>query len=367
MDKYLAGQCTPKEVQQVEEAYRHLADSADTIVNGMQMERAKSTVRAYLQQHLGGEPQPTIRMIRAWWWGAAAAVITFSFLGVWFFSGESWKPATYGIIADNDIRPGGNRAMLTLGDGRTLTLDEAQSGIVVGQEDIVYQDGSSKITMLDEFADGKEAMTLTLETPRGGTYNVTLPDGSRVWLNAASTFRYPARFDSRERVVEIEGEAYFEVAKEAGRPFRVVSQGQEIQVLGTEFNVSAYSEDEHIKTTLVNGTVKVTANRKTVTLTPGQQATYRPEAGMGIQSVDVAPYTAWKDGRFHFRRTPLAEIMKQISRWYDVEVVYEQGVPQETFSGKVKRDVSLRGVLNIFQWSTIDVHLENGALIVRNR
>lgn len=359
LDKYLAGQCTPEEARRVEEAYRKLADSADTAVDGHGMERAKSTVRAYLRQHLDGKQKPVRRINPAWWW-SAAAIILFSFLGVWFFAGNT----DHRVASIDDIHPGGNRAMLTLADGRTVMLDETQSGIIVGEADIVYQDGSSKIAALSESVEGGGPMTLTLNTPRGGTYQLTLPDGSKVWLNATSTIRYPVRFGDRERIVELEGEAYFEVAKEVKRPFKVLSQDQEIRVLGTEFNVSAYGEDEEIKTTLVDGTVEVIARQEAVILKPGQQATYNKQ-GVAVQSVDTAPYTAWKDGHFHFRRTPLAEIMKQISRWYDVEVVYEQGIPLETFSGKVKRDVSLKGVLNIFQWSTIDVHLEGGALIVR--
>lgn len=361
LDKYLAGQCTPEEARCVEEAYRKLADSADTAVDGRRMEQAKSTVRAYLRQHLDGKQKPVRRINPAWWW-SAAAVILFSFLGVWFFAGNT----DHRVASIDDIHPGGNRAMLTLADGRTVMLDETQSGIIVGEADIVYQDGSSKIAALSESVEGGGPMTLTLNTPRGGTYQLTLPDGSKVWLNAASTIRYPVRFGDRERTVELEGEAYFEVAKEEKRPFKVLSQDQEIRVLGTEFNVSAYGEDEDTKTTLVDGTVEVVARQEAVILKPGQQATYNKQ-GVTVQSVDAAPYTAWKDGHFHFRRTPLAEIMKQISRWYDVEVVYEQGVPLETFSGKVKRDVSLKGVLNIFQWSTIDVHLEGRALIVRSK
>src|SRR5690606_38319465 len=214
---------------------------------------------------------------------------------------------------------------------------------------------------------------LELSTPRGGTYQIRLPDGTEVWLNAASTLKYPSRFSKAERIVELTGEAYFSIAKDTKRPFKGVSAGQEIHVLGTEFNISAYPNDSQIKTTSVKGKVRLSligelgeTIRKTdnyLELFPGEQGIIEDENLIKTR-VDTALYTAWKAGYFYFKKTPLEDILKQAARWYDIEVVYQDGVPNETFSGDIRRDVSLRGLLDILQRSTINVTLEERTLIV---
>lgn len=298
----------------------------------------------------------------------AAILLAMAVVGVVYFTVDRTQPLLETLV--NDVAPGGNRATLTLATGRTVALSQAQEGIRVGEE-LTYLDGS----IVEEVAEGlgEPVHMLALSTPNGGTYRVTLPDGTQVWLNAASTLKYPNKFTGSARVVELEGEAYFAVAKvesvasteanEANVPFRVVSKGQEIEVLGTEFNLAAYPDEPEIVTTLVSGQVNVRAAGELTALEPGQQASVGTE-GTRVRAVDPGPYVAWKNGRFHFQRTPLEEIMKQIARWYDVEVVYAQGIPQETFSGKVRRDVSLMGVLNILQVSTIDIKLQGKTLVI---
>ncbi len=290
--------------------------------------------------------------------GAAAAVLVFVAVGLgvhWYADNE--KPLKESADLQDDVGPGGNRATLTLADGRVLDLNDAQTGIVIG-ESIKYRDGSDVLA-------GMQTEELQLVTPRGGTYQVTLADGTEIWLNAASSLTYPARFVDHERVVQLVGEAYFSVAKDDGRPFRVMSGGQEIEVLGTEFNVSAYSDDAAAKTTLVEGAVQIRHREaKTVNrLSPGQQAILQTD-GLLIKDVDVGPFVAWKEGYFHFDGTPFADMMLQLGRWYDIELVYEGARPSQTFTGKMSRNVSLMNVMRFFKGSGIDFRLSGRTLVI---
>lgn len=311
------------------------------------------------------------------WMTAVAGVVFFLSVSVTIYIAmrERWQLSEQASSHRHDIAAGGNRATLKLADGRTITLDETQDGIVIEGGEITYNNGNP-LTATDGSREGLEGTTLLeLSTPNGGTYQITLSDGTKVWLNAASTLRYPPRFSGAERIVELTGEAYFSVANDKKRPFKVFSAGQEIHVLGTEFNVSAYSDDPENKTTLVEGKVSLllttqlngTAlqNSKFIELVSGEQGIVKRES-LTKTHVDTEPYTAWKAGYFYFKKTPLEDILRQAARWYDVEVVYEGGIPNETFSGDIKRDVSLRGLLDILQHSTINVTLEERTLIVRN-
>ncbi len=307
------------------------------------------------------------------WLPYAAAVLLIASIGTWFFYGNHMEDKKVRVAEVQDIMPGGNRATLTLTDGRTIMLDETQNGIVVGSEGITYSDGDLLAEVGGNGIMREEVPLLELTTPVGGTYQITLPDGTQVWLNAASTLRYPTHFSATERKVELSGEAYFSVTKDTDKPFKVISSGQEIQVLGTEFNVSAYPDDPEAKTTLVEGKVRLSVaqqisagtgeHHKYVELVPGEQGVVSSR-NLVKTKVDTELYTAWKNGFFYFYGTPLEDILRQAARWYDIEVIYRNGTPVETFSGDVSRNVSLRGFLEILQFSTIDVRLEGRTLIV---
>ncbi|NGM90469.1 DUF4974 domain-containing protein, partial [Parapusillimonas sp. SGNA-6] len=307
------------------------------------------------------------------WLPYAAAILLAALASTWFFYGDQIGSQEIRIANVQDIPPGGNRATLTLADGRTITLDEARDGIVIGSDEITYSDGNPLAKVAENEVGREELTLLELTTPIGGTYQITLPDGTQVWLNAATTLKYPMRFSDAERMVELSGEAYFSVVKDIGKPFKVVSSGQEIQVLGTEFNVSAYPDDPDTKTTLVGGKVRLSLawgtggetreHDKYVELVSGEQGIVK-NGGLVKTHVDTELYTAWKAGYFYFERTPLEDILRQVARWYDVQVIYQNGVPRETFSGDIKRDISLRGLLEILQRSTISVRLEGKNLIV---
>jgi len=260
------------------------------------------------------------------------------------------------------VQPGGNSATLRLADGTLLQLKKQASGIVMGDH-ITYENGESVgTTIYDKQGTGVDPSKVLLEltTPLGGMYQITLPDGTKVWLNAASSLKYPMSFAKNERKVTLVGEAFFEVTKDRSRPFKVLSKGQEIEVLGTEFNVNAYPENESIKTTLITGKVKLSNDNHALPpmyLKPGQQSINTDGRDIRIANVDVAPYIAWKEGLFYFDETPISDALRQIGRWYNVEVRYKSNLPQTHFYGRIKRSKPLREVLEVLEESGLRFEL----------
>ena len=248
----------------------------------------------------------------------------------------------------NDVAPGGNKAILTLADGSTIILDNAANGSLTEQ-------GNTKVIKLDdgqlaynsEGAAG-EVVYNTISTPRGGQYQLVLADGSKVWLNAASTLRFPATFSGKERKVELTGEGYFEVAKNAAMPFKVeLENGVGAEVLGTHFNVMSYSDDEQVKTTLVEGKVRVLNGENNVMLRPNQQAKFtKSNKSLLIdKDADVNKAIAWKNGLFDFDNDNIVDILRQLSRWYDVQIQYVGNMRLQYYSGSIRRQVNISQVL----------------------
>lgn len=376
--KLTAGTITEEELRLLVDWYNSLDDTRAVlpVAHGDTVAQLKARIYQRLMAKVKARPKRSI-WIRTIPYAAAMLAIA---LGISFFLTDrptgGMTPTTV-----HDIPPGRNRATLILTDGRTVNLSETQEGIVIGDR-ITYADGSDIVDGEDMVAYNGHSTTgaggvekshsvpsYQLSTPRGGTYQITLPDGTKVWLNAGSILRYPSHFDGETRLVELVGEGYFDVSEQVSsvtgelRPFVVVSRNQKIEVLGTEFNISAYPDDAETKTTLVNGSVRVVSSTGTTLIHPGEQA--RIDAGgLHVDTVETALFTAWKDGKFHFRKTPLEGVLKQVSRWYDVEVTYTGKMPQETFSGKIRRDVSLMGVLDILRLSAINVELSGRTLLV---
>ncbi|MGV3763207.1 FecR family protein [Parapedobacter sp.] len=347
-ERYRSGQCTPEERARLHAwLNRYAGNEARGLDDLKESYHAERSLKK-------------TRWLRWFPYAAAVAVLTFAF--VWYVAKDSAeKPEPAIVLQPNDVAPGGNRATLTWADGRSIDLSEAESEIVVGSEHISYASGSEELVDLAD----EEIIPLVLTTPKGGTYQITLSDGTKVWLNAESTLKYPSRFAGEERVVEIEGEVYFAVMKDPDKPFKVYSRGQQIEVLGTEFNVTAYADEHDVKTTLVAGSVelKVNASGERMALVPSEQSVLSGDK-ITKRAVDVGPYIAWKDGHFNFDSTTLADMMKQMSRWYDVEVIYESGVPNEQFSGAMSRDVSLQTVLKLLRISGINYRIEDKNLII---
>ncbi|MEC3879459.1 FecR family protein [Parapedobacter sp. 10938] len=348
-ERYRSGRCTPEELTRLHAWLNQYAKNEAQGLDDLE--------ESYNAEHAIKKT----RWLR--WFPYAAAVIIVTLVSVWYVGtdpAENLKPKIANL-KPGDIAPGGNRATLTLADGRSIDLSEAESEIVVGGEHISYASGSEELVDLKD----EEISLLVLATPKGGTYQITLSDGTKVWLNAESTLKYPSRFVGEERVVEIEGEAYFAVTKDSNKPFKVHSRGQQIEVLGTEFNISAYTDEHDVKTTLVTGSVelKVNASGERMALVPSEQSVLSGDM-ITKQTVDVGPYIAWKDGHFNFDNTTLADMMKQMERWYDVEVIFESGVPNEQFSGTMSRDVSLQTVLELLHISGINYRIQGNDLII---
>ncbi|MFC3196479.1 FecR family protein [Parapedobacter deserti] len=344
--KYKAGTATPEERALLEQAYVRLAETQG--LPPFEKEQVKAAVwNKVVPKKTGGLSR---------WLPYAAAALVFAVAGAYMLSG--WVTDRSAEIV-NDIGPGSNRATLMLADGRTIPLREDKSGIIIG-DSLAYEDGS----LIGIMPGDTETPTvqLKLSTPRGGQYQVTLPDGTRVWLNSSSTLEYPNKFTGGERVVLLDGEAYFSVTKQEW-PFKVLSNGQAVEVLGTEFNISAYSDDPETKTTLVEGRVQVSSlggkkgSQETALLKPNQQSVlYKDD--ISVRTVGVSQYTGWKDGLFVFNNTDIQTALKQLSRWYDVDVEYD-GVPPKThFYGTIGRDETLSTVLNILKRSGLQFKIE---------
>lgn len=302
---------------------------------------------------------------------AAVAILIIAGVGIYFgLQNVSHEPQT---IAEHqvvtDALPGGNKAILTLSSGKTIVLDTAQNGVLAVQGSIRVnktKDGQL-IYKVTGNTTNKSISYNTLSTPRGGQYQIVLPDGSKVWLNAASSLKFPDIFKEKERVVELTGEAYFEIAKNPDMPFKVKSGATEVEVLGTHFNVMAYEDEKVMKTTLLEGAIKIKSDGESNILKPGEQAIVDKDGSMKVlDQVNVNEAVAWKNGLFHFNDTDLPTIMRQAARWYDLEVHYEGEIPQRHFTGKISRNVKASELLSILEYTGVKFRIEEKAIIVTN-
>jgi transmembrane sensor len=285
----------------------------------------------------------------------AASVILFSVVCAYYFLPKE-QPSYTASLIKNDLAPGSNKAILTLSNGKQIFLDGSKSGHL-GTEGstMVNKTDSGSISYL---ASGKSPLTAivynTMTTPKGGQYSVVLADGTKVVLNAGSSITYPVIFTGSERKVKLTGEAYFEVAHNKLKPFHVETKDQDVQVLGTHFNINAYTEETSTRTTLLEGSVKVSligATSESLVLVPGQQAVVH-DAQMTRLTVDAEDATAWKDGLFVFDNETLEHALVKISRWYDLQVVYEDEAARKiTVGGSVSRFERVSGLLHLFERS----------------
>ena len=330
-----------------------------------------------IAEDMGPAPSPVMPLYHRLWFriSAAAAVIFFIAITAFYFQHQNnnrVSAQTQGTVEQiKDIPPGINNAVLTLDNGTTIVLDSAADGALVQQGGIKVLKINGQIAY-DKAANAnpQAAPTYnTITTARGNQYQVILADGSKIWLNAASSIRFPSYFTGNERKVEITGEAYFEVAKDAAKPFRVEFSNQsgekgEIEVLGTHFNVNAYPEEEDIKTTLLEGSVKIKRGSNVLMLAPGQQAKVTSADIMLKNDVVLSQVVAWKDGFFVFNNSDIKIIMRQVARWYDVEVEFEGKIPSEGFTGKVSRNVPLSKFIKVLELNDVNVKTEGRKIII---
>ncbi|BAV09415.1 FecR family protein [Filimonas lacunae] len=304
---------------------------------------------------------------------AVAAAVVVIATGWWLVSLKQDKPVSSAPVASTPVTsavipPGGNKATLTLADGNTIILDSSNYKTLshYGAVTVVQQAGALAYQNHQRGADSVLEAYNTLSTPRAGQYKLVLADGSKVWLNAASTLRYPITFTGAERKVILTGEAYFEIAPNARQPFVVATENTQVRVLGTAFNVMAYTDEKNIQTTLVSGKVEVqTDNKPARMLEPGQQAqVIRASNTIEVHSADMEEALAWKNGLFYFNNADIRYVLRQVARWYDIDVEYAGTLPDRRFGGKIARNSSLNDIIRILELSHIHCKTENHKLIV---
>lgn len=372
LDKYAQGNCTPEEAALVERWYAKLAAStAPLSASGQDEEdRARRKKQSFENiQHilLHNKKRPVFR-IR--YWSAAAAIAALCCAGAYLLFHHQ-KPVTQiASVYGGDVAPGRNKAVLMLGDGRKVMLDDAYNGQIAEQEGLSVNKKNNRQLVYEkaeyESNSSHEHVQHTISTPSGGEYQVVLSDGSKVWLNAASSLSYPAKFTGNERLVTLTGEAYFEVAHDKEKPFKVktinpAQSGREqlVEVLGTHFNINGYGDDESVHTTLLEGSVRLTASStagRGVLLTPGHQSVFKGNA-FKVSATDTLEAVAWKNGRTEFTNQDIRSIMRTLARWYDIEVIYEQDIPAVSFSGSVSRSKNISQVLKVMEL-TGDIHFK---------
>jgi hypothetical protein len=346
-----------------------LTDNLITDENEADYLPLKNTMKANIDQKIAQyEKKPLTMPSKHGWtkYAVAASILLFISVGTYFFT-RSGHNADH-VAANNysNIKPGGNKATLTLGNGKTITLDDTTNGQIAQQAGVLISKNANGEIVYTAAQSTDEVLENTIATPKGGQYKVILPDGTNVWLNAASSLTYPTAFKGTERLVTLNGEGYFEVTKNKEMPFRVRSAGQTVEVLGTHFDINAYADEAVVKTTLLEGSVKVSVQANSAMIVPGQQAQFA-KGGAGIirlQKVDTDKEVAWKNGVFSFADEDIRTVMRQVSRWYDIDVVYEGKIPDEKFFGEISRSSNLADVFKILELNNMKFDVDGKTVTV---
>lgn len=322
------------------------------------------------------------RNYRSKWWAAAAVLIVLGGSAYLFSkntdNGTNIKTTTKSAPVVNDLAPGHAGAILTLGNGKTIILDSAHNGLLASQGNTNILKENGHVSYHDQDNASSEIMYNTMTTPKGRQYQLILADGSKVWLNAASSITYPTAFTGKERRVSITGEVYFEIKHlsfnaatgEEAIPFFVdynssTNEKGEIKVIGTHFNVMCYDNETVMKTTLLEGSVKVTEKNKTVTIKPGEQAVMNKGKNfLSVVKADVDEAVAWKNGFFSFNSATIETVMRQVERWYDVDVIYNGTKPEGHYRGEVPMDVNASEMLKVLEVSGIHFKIDGKKIIV---
>lgn len=358
IDRYLQGTCTEDEARMVNSHFNRIVGEATSIEPAKDLSKRKR--RVWKKLGAASHRKSNVKFMK---YTSIAAVLALVFLGLWYIDRSDTIGSNHKLTDQReDVSPGSYGATLTLADGHKITLDSTREGAVVGQS-LTYEDGSP---ISGAGLPINEIVSMTAMTSKGQVYTFTLSDGSKVWLNADSRLTFPSRFEAGERKVTLEGEAYFEIREQPvvnqdkGIPFVVSTAGQKIEVTGTRFNVSAYTDQKASRTTLVEGAVKVNGHL----LIPGQQSVLLGDGKIKVQEVDVEQAMGWQRGDFIFRGETLEEVFRDVQRWYNVEVHYQRGEAKNiTVGGTISRSKSLRAVLALME-STGKVKFEVSGNVV---
>jgi len=355
-EKYLSGNCSVEEIEAIE-SYQDNFNLDKHEWNKDQMgdqEVLKENIRSELFASIERQQRRRTIRIRSWY-SAAAAIILIISSGLYFNTLKKKTPIlvkTETPRFKNDVSPGDNRAILTLDDGSQINLDDAQNGVLASENNTdIRKTGSGQ---LEYSTDNELIQTVkynTLSTPMGGQYQLSLPDGSKVWLNSGSSIRFPTAFIGKERVIELKGEAYFDIKENRKMPFIVrTNMSMDIKVLGTQFNVMAYDDEKSINTTLVEGSVQILKESGTAFLEPGQAAILNKGTGkIKVAEADIDEAVAWKNGYFIFSNENIESIMRKVSRWYNIDVDYQGNLSNKDFVGTISRDKNISELLKMLE------------------
>lgn len=361
LTRYLDGRCTPQERDLVESVYYNAALKRKFKDQPVEFNKIGKESWQYIHGKIAGQTTPYQSAFRKGWWMAAASVLLAVGLSVYFYQAGNPFQSRQSVYI-NDVAPGSNKAFLTLANGARISLTDAKNGALAQQSGIqITKTAEGKLVYTARSSgqgpDNEAAGMNTIETPKGGQYQVVLPDGTKVWLNAASSLKFPASFIGNVRKVILKGEAYFEVVHNKKQPFQVGTSKQTVEVLGTHFNINSYLDDGNTQTTLLEGSVRVNAQTNVV-LKPGQQSVLNAKSGLQVRQANLETVMAWKNGDFIFKDENLENIMMQITRWYDVDVVYNDLDPKSVvLGGWVSRSKNLSAVLKIIE-SIANVHFK---------
>lgn len=368
--RYLEGNASPGDIQLVEQLYQQLADAGEWNWEEGEKERLEAVIESRLLQQIRADEsseqiradQRPVRTMRSVRWLAAALFVLLAGIGSWLlFFNRHKQPVD---IAQherfrNDVAPGTNAAILTLADGKEIVLDSSATGTISKQGNATIANNKGQLTYTALHEKPSDLFYNTLTTQRGNQYQLVLPDGSKVWLNSASSITYPTAFLGKERKVVVRGEAYFEVAANQKLPFIVQERDMTVQVLGTHFNVNGYEDEIAMKTTLLEGKIRVLKGSSSSLLKPGQQAVLSNNSNDQLNVVNdanIEEVMAWKNGEFMFTDAPIESIMRQVARWYDVDVVYDASVTGH-FVADIPRNVPLSRLLKLLEL-TDQVHFK---------
>lgn len=362
--KYVAGTCTEEEKAMIESWHLNDLSHSKSVPDQYKITTAGQRMLETIMDRTVEKDRFSIKKLYPYI-SVAAAVLLITLGALLYLNNQSDEKSIPQSKYASDFNPGGNKATLTLSNGKTIQLSGDKSGIIINTSRLAYNDGTAiKDPSINTSQISGNANFSTISTPKGGQYTVVLPDGTKVWLNSASSIKFPSLFEKKIRHVEITGEAYFEVTKMKHTPFSVKSGDQTIEVLGTHFNINAYQDESSIKTTLVEGAVKVVSGRFAQLLKPGQQTILSANKIRLNPDPDLEGITAWKNGYFYFKGSDIETIMRQLSRWYNVEVEFEGEIPKRSYSGKIYRNAKASEILDLLSYSNIHFKTSGQKIIV---
>ncbi len=353
INRYVQGEATPGEREKLDQWFQESLEDNTYTPKPERVEEAEERMTAYLMDHIGAHPTET-KIVKIWpRIAAAASILFFLSFGAYFLFNKNKTTQQIAKNQIHDIAPGTNKAFLTLANGKTIVLNNTQNGLLANQGTNAIKSANGVVVYQRTINPNANELIAynSITIPRGAEYQkVVLPDGTNVWINSASSLCYPTAFAGNERKVELTGEAYFEVVHNPAKPFRVVSNNQTVEVLGTHFNINAYNDEPAVKTTLLEGKVKVTAAADNTIryLLPGQQAALNNNS-FTVKPVETDEAVAWKNGKFMFESDNIQYIMRMVSRWYNVDVVYSGPIPDDKFDGGISRFKNASELLNILQ------------------